>query len=339
MSWGVISDACGPDYQMVREVLEPETWPDFLPEVPKTSVLRDQAKALGLEDRFYKVEQTTRFRPGPNSTGIDMSASTLSGQDCTGVNDGSKMTTLATYLADAWNWGAEMFCECEVRYIEKADDERGGYTVYFQWYGHKRSRFKENMRSDLMWVHANSVFFGAGAVGTTELLLRSKTHGLRMSHKVGQNMSGNGNLWAFGYVKDSLYGSYAARLHVYECRLTRLCNRYNLDRKTHAVGNGSVKTEHPIGTTITSVIDCRRGHADPLDGFVIEDAVIPQGLAGFMQAMMSIVPSHEAHRRTIWSRLQASMAWWTRTLLGPLTGSGPLANVQPLIVMSHDGMY
>jgi hypothetical protein len=37
-----------------------------------------------------------------------MHASTGSGNDTTGVNDGSKTTTLVTYLSDAWNWGAEM---------------------------------------------------------------------------------------------------------------------------------------------------------------------------------------------------------------------------------------
>lgn len=37
-----------------------------------------------------------------------MKASTLSGQDCTGVNDGSKNSVLMNYLPDAWNWGAEM---------------------------------------------------------------------------------------------------------------------------------------------------------------------------------------------------------------------------------------
>lgn len=38
-----------------------------------------------------------------------MQASALTGMDSTGVNDGSKSTTLVTYLSDAWNWGAEMY--------------------------------------------------------------------------------------------------------------------------------------------------------------------------------------------------------------------------------------
>lgn len=148
--------------------------------------------------KWRKVPQTTRFRNGPNSTGVEMSPSALTGQDATGVNDGSKNSTLVTYLADAWNWGAEMFCECEVRYIKKAED-REGYLIYFAWHGRNRGQFKSNLHGDLMWVHAKKcVFLGAGAIGTTEILLRSKEMGLPLSDHIGQNMSGNGDMLAFG---------------------------------------------------------------------------------------------------------------------------------------------
>ena len=50
-----------------------------------------------------------------------------------------------------------------------------------------------------MWVHAKKfVFLGAGALGSTEILLRSKEMGLDMSEQVGQHMSGNGDMFAFG---------------------------------------------------------------------------------------------------------------------------------------------
>ena len=90
-------------------MLQPASYPKNYPELPKLIMLEKQAKALGLEDRFYRVPQTTRFVDGPNSTGVEMKASTLTGMDSTGVNDGSKSSTLVTYLSDAWNWGAEMF--------------------------------------------------------------------------------------------------------------------------------------------------------------------------------------------------------------------------------------
>jgi len=194
----------------VSDVLEPEVYPDDWPRLPKLEVLKKQAEALGYSDRFHKVRQTTRFHNGPNSCGVEMSASALTGQDATGLNDGSKTTTLVTYIADAWNWGAEMFCECEVRHIEKVRRQedgtprnpggfQSGYIIYFAWHGRNRGHFKANLHGDLMWVHAKeAVFLGAGATATPEILLRSKAMGLKMSNMVGQNMSGNGDMLAFG---------------------------------------------------------------------------------------------------------------------------------------------
>lgn len=133
-----------------------------------------------------------------------MRASTLSGMDATGINDGSKTTTLVTYLSDAWNWGAEIFCECEVRYVEEAPRDRGGYIVYFAWHGGNRGRFT-HFYDDLMWVHAKKlVFFGAGSLGTTEILLRSRQRGLRLSDNLGTQMSGNGDMLGFGWVSAEL---------------------------------------------------------------------------------------------------------------------------------------
>ena len=51
-----------------------------------------------------------------------------------------------------------------------------------------------------MWIHAkNMVFLGAGTLGTSEILLRSKQMGLKMSDTVGTGMSGNGDILAFGF--------------------------------------------------------------------------------------------------------------------------------------------
>ena len=151
-------------------------------------------------DKFHRVPQTTRFEDGPNSTGVYMQASQLTGMDATGVNDGSKSTTLVNYLSDAWNWGAEIFCNCEVRYVAKAPD-REGYIIYFAWRSCGRDRFS-TFFDDLMWVHARKfVFLGAGSIGTTEILLRSRQMGLDLSDDVGTEMSGNGDMLGFGQVR------------------------------------------------------------------------------------------------------------------------------------------
>lgn len=93
-------------YGRARDVLEPERMPANM-SVKKLELLELQAKRMGVHDRFERVEQTTAFEDRVNSSGVRLKKSTMAGQDCTGVNDGSKNSVLMNYLADAWNWGAE----------------------------------------------------------------------------------------------------------------------------------------------------------------------------------------------------------------------------------------
>jgi hypothetical protein len=136
-------------------MLTPTAYPETSPPLKKLEALEKQAKVMGHEHNFYRVPQTTFFHAGRNNAGVDMKASTGSGQDCTGVNDGSKNTVLVTYLADAWNWGAEIFCQCEVRYVQKAEDGNG-YIVCYAWHGAGRGDFEEEHLEKLMWVRAVS---------------------------------------------------------------------------------------------------------------------------------------------------------------------------------------
>jgi hypothetical protein len=63
---------------------------------------------LVLNIDFAAPRRRQGFKTGPNSAGVQMQTSELTGQDCTGANGGSKTTVLVTYLNDAWNWGAEL---------------------------------------------------------------------------------------------------------------------------------------------------------------------------------------------------------------------------------------
>ena len=90
-------------------MLQPESYPDGLPRIVKQTVLQQQAKAVGLGNQYKAVQQTVAFRDKINAAGVQLTASTLSGQDSIGLNDGSKNTVLATYLTDASEFGTEMF--------------------------------------------------------------------------------------------------------------------------------------------------------------------------------------------------------------------------------------
>ncbi|KAL7625697.1 hypothetical protein AAE478_004918 [Parahypoxylon ruwenzoriense] len=304
-------DCLDPYYEKAAEVLEPEPYPEDWPRLPKLDLLQKQATYMNMEDKFRRVKQTTRFRNGPNSCGVEMSPSALTGQDTTGLNDGSKNTTLVTYLADAWNWGADMFCESEVRYITKAPDNQTGYIVYFAWHGRNRGHFKANLHGDLMWVHARkAVFLGAGAIGTTEILLRSRNMGLELSEKIGRNMSGNGDILGFGY---------------------------NVDHEVNAMGKPFPSPYHPIGPCITGIIDNRAGHDNPLDGYVIEEGTMPGALAPFLQAMLELLPgSVEPTGEGLVDKVKANLARVGSALLGPYFRKGAIERTQVYLIMSHD---
>jgi choline dehydrogenase-like flavoprotein len=298
-------------YKRAAVVLQPEEYPKDWPELPKLNLLERQAEALGWGEKFKRVPQTTRFKGGPNSTGVEMYPSALTGMDCTGINDGSKSSTLVNYLSDAWNWGAEMFCECEVRYIKKhPDPDVEGYLVFFAWHGSNRGAFKENLYEDLMWVHAKKcVFLGAGSIGTTEILLRSQKLGLTMSDKVGTGMSGNGDILAFGY---------------------------NTDTEVNGIGREYPSPYKPVGPTITGVIDCR-DQEHTLDGFVIEEGAVPKALAPLFQTMLEMMPGNQVPKgETLAAKFKHMLAQQGSRFLGPYFSKGSIERTQTYLIMSHD---
>ncbi|KAK2756567.1 hypothetical protein FQN54_005460 [Arachnomyces sp. PD_36] len=296
-------------YDRARDMLQPETYPEDFPRLPKLELLKKQAGVLGEKHLFYRAPQTTRFKKGPNRVGVEMNASTLSGMDSTGINDGSKSSTLVNYLADAWNWGTEMFCGCEVRYIKKHPTKEG-YLVFFAWHGSGRAKFKDNFHSDLMWVHAKKfVFLGAGSLGTTEILLRSKALGLNMSDKVGKDMSGNGDILAFGY---------------------------NTNFNVNAIGKENPDPANPVGPAITGVIDCR-DQPNPLDGFILQEGSVPEAMAPVLQGILAATPGKVYPGNTgILDRIQKFLAATKSFLLGPYTPHGSMECTQVYLVMSHD---
>ncbi|KAL0568713.1 hypothetical protein V5O48_013266, partial [Marasmius crinis-equi] len=274
-------DALDEYYSRAAHMLQPAPYPEDYPPLKKLSVLEKQAKALGYGENFYRVPQTTFFANEVNNAGVQMHASTGSGQDCTGVNDGSKNSVLMNYLADAWNWGAEIFCECEV--------------------------------SDLMWVRARELcFLGAGALGTTEILLRSRAHGLKMSPMVGQQLSGNGDVLSFGY---------------------------NTDEIVNGIGRDNPPASNPPGPTITGVIDNRGPETSPnvLDGYVIEEGAVPAALAEIFQTMLEVLPGKQyPEQYGIKERLRHVLSSTKTRFLGPYATGSSVNRTQTYLIMSHD---
>jgi hypothetical protein len=297
------------DYARAEHNFQPMPYPATSPCPLKLSVFEQQAKTLKMHHNFYRAPQTTFFHNGINNIGIQMKASTGSGNDTTGVNDSSKNSVLMNYIPDAWNWGTEIFCECEVRYIKK-NPSGNGYLVFYAWHGDGREGFGERFNEQLMWVRAKELcFLGAGALGTTEILLRSQAHGLPTSPLVGQKLSGNGDILSFAY---------------------------NTDKVVNGVGSNNPPPTGPCGPTITGMIDNRGSEAAPnvRDGYVIQEGAIPETLSSIIQQMLDaqpgkIYPTKFSGLRHLWSRIKT-------IVFGVYKKGSSINRTQAYLIISHD---
>ncbi|PWY86597.1 FAD/NAD(P)-binding domain-containing protein [Aspergillus sclerotioniger CBS 115572] len=297
-------------YSRAAEMLQPSPYPENHPPLAKLDTIQKQAGWLGKAQTFYRAPLTTFFRRGRNHVGVMMQGNGGSGNESTGLNDGSKNSVPTTYLTDAWNWGAEIFCGCEVRYIEQAPEK--GYVVYFAWHGRGRSAFAEDVKTQLFWVKANDLcFLGAGALGTTEILLRSREYGLPVSPMIGRNVSGNGDILVFGY---------------------------NGDVKANGISGPSSSGSRP-GPTITGVVDRRGGSSkDALAGHVIEDGCIPRPLSPFFRVTLMLqtmrYPTALSLSGAVSQCWKAIYSLKSR-ILNPSVGDA-LQRTSTYLVMSHD---
>jgi cholesterol oxidase len=134
---------------------------------------------------------TVSFESNINVAGIEQPGCTRCGDCCGGCNVGAKNSVALTYLPDAVHHGAELYTHASVRRLAKTADG--------DWEVHVRRLDGNGSAEPDMVLHAAMVVLGAGTLGTTEILLRSRTMGLPLSDRVGHRFSANGDIIAFGY--------------------------------------------------------------------------------------------------------------------------------------------
>ena len=103
-------------------------------------------------------------------------------------------------------------------------------------------------QSPTLFVSADLVVLAAGTLGSTEILLRSKSKGLATSDHVGRRFTGNGDVLGFGY---------------------------NTDRIIEGIGFAAQPPQGraPVGPCISGLIDIRR-QPNLDDGIVVEEGSI-----------------------------------------------------------------
>ena len=290
-------------YKHACNMLQPTPLPNDFPELPKLNALRDSAKSIGFLDKFYRPPINVTFKDGPNHVGVQQKRCIGCGDCVSGCNHWAKNTTLMNYLPDAANWGAEIFTGVEVRSISR---EAGKWVVHYQILGVGRRDFD----APELFLTADKVILGAGAIGSTTILLRSKARGLSLSDRLGDRFTGNGDVLAFAY---------------------------NTDRVINGVGFGKKKpgTMKPVGPCIAGIID-NRDTADPQDGFVIEEGSLPGAIGGILPAALR--GSDIVAGRDMKPGFMDMLRERGRSLISFLRGPyhGAIHNTQTYLVMSHD---
>ena len=201
--------ALDPYYDLAAHMLEvapvaPDPATGRLPR--RTTALEEVVERMGRRAGTVRPNLAVRFRDDPdtwtpNVHGVPQRGCTFTGECVVGCNQGAKNTLDLNYLAVAEQHGAVAVLDAEVTRITPAD---GRWTVSYRSTGHDRAGRDGRPPQPETEVVAAQVFLAAGAVGTTELLLRARdVHRTlpRLPGRLGHGFSGNGDFLSF--VRDS----------------------------------------------------------------------------------------------------------------------------------------
>jgi len=294
-------------FDVAKRMLKPSPYPEGkpgYPELAKTSGMKVSAAAMKEQFRYLDINVNFEYDNQPNHVGVEQKKCNNCGDCVTGCNHHAKNTLIMNYLPDAVNHGAEIFCEAGVQYLERKDNK---WLVYFDVYNAGREKFD----APPLCITADNVIVSAGALGSTEILLRSQAKGLNVSTVLGKHFTGNGDVLGFGY---------------------------NNDVKMNAIGLGKHfedEDKEPVGPCITSIIDMR--NREILDeGMTLEEGSIPGPIAPLLTtAFVSLTKlmgkdSDEGWQDWVDERKRAALSIFK----GPYHGA--LNNTQVYLVMTHD---
>jgi len=156
----------------VAPLTEPERFAKF-------GGMRKAAEASGRSLQLPPM--TISHTPGLNAAGVLQYACQYCGDCWSGCNVGAKNTVGITYIADAVDHGATVFCQARAQSISKTES---GWEVVVE----DLSKPGVSRR-----IEAPIVVLAAGTLGTNELLLRAQQRGLKLSARLGEKFSANGD--------------------------------------------------------------------------------------------------------------------------------------------------
>ena len=239
-------------YRLAEEMLRPTRYPERYPALPKLQALEKSAARLG--QSCSRAPIAVSFTEGVNHVGVTQHPCVLCGDCITGCNYGAKNTVLFNYLPDARNFGAEIYTQAQVRYLERQHER---WLVHYQVL---ETGLEDGDRPSRT-VAADIVILAAGTLGSTEILLRSKAKGLALSDQVGHRFSGNGDALGFSY---------------------------GCAEEVRGVGYGhrDPRDMEAVGPSVAGMIDMRR-QPDLDEGILIHEIAAPGALSGLLPVALA----------------------------------------------------
>ena len=208
-----------------------------------------QRSAFMQQLKARPVPITIALARGENSAGVMLEACIACGDCATGCNHGAKDSLDLNLLRQAQRQGLTLYSGATVSRIRQVRQVRrpGGPAGAQVWWEAQVWHTDAGLRKRMArghWVRARRIILAAGALGSTEILLRSQTDELQFSKQLGRRFSGNGDVLATLFDASRQIGGVA-------------------DEDLPAAGRA-------VGPTITSMIDLRQ----PL-GLVVQDLAVP----------------------------------------------------------------
>jgi len=265
----------------------------------KVAQLFHAAKQAAELDLQVRPPIAVSFRTRVNGHGVQRKACVLCGDCMTGCNHAAKNTLITNYLPAAANAGAAIFCEMDVRAIERVEN---------RWHVHVRvlnTGFRTFGAPELT-IQADAVFLGAGTLGSVEILMRSQRRGLSISPRLGERFSGNGDVIAFAY---------------------------NAPEPVNGIGYGQyVPSDASVGPLIAGMIDER---TEP-DHVLIQEGTVPGALGPLIRFAAPLMA--RVSRRPLDLGADIRFRFFRRELDTMLRGvrHGALLRTQTLLGMGRD---
>jgi cholesterol oxidase len=126
----------------------------------------------------------------PNSAGVKLPRCTLCGDCLTGCNVGAKDSLDANLLLRAQRNGAELYTGVNVVSIARESNAR--LARWFLRVAHTDPGLQAREK-ELLFLRAEHVVLAAGSLGSSEILLRSRSESLSFSQRLGLGFSCNGD--------------------------------------------------------------------------------------------------------------------------------------------------